>query len=81
MKRFFSVLNPLLLVLSGCSTPYFGYSEGEWNNLSEDEQAAIKAEYQPIIDARAKQAHQDIIDERTESVINLGVNGTKFGPR
>lgn len=69
---------PLLLITifcAACVHPYFGYTEAEWNRLPEKQQQAIKAEYQPIIDAKRAQRHEDLIDERTQQVIDLGAHG------
>ena len=66
-----------MIALLGCSTPYYGYSKDDWNNLSEEERIAIKKEYQFIIEARERQKHEDVIDARTQSVIDLGVEGAK----
>lgn len=71
----------IILVLQGCSRPYFGYSEAAWQAMSEEEKVAITTEYQAVIDARGEQAHADVIDARTQSVIDRGVNGPKYGPR
>ena len=65
------------LAVAGCSSPYYGYTKADWNNLSDEQQIAIKQEYQNIIDSKSEQAHQDIIDARTRSIINRGVEGLR----
>lgn len=64
----------ITLVCSGCVAPYYGYSENEWNNLSENKKRATKAEYQQIIDAKKSQQHADLINERKQQIINRGAS-------
>lgn len=66
-----------IILISGCSSPYYGYTKQEWDGFSEKEQAAIKAEYQTVIDAKNNQAHTDKINDRTQSVIDYGVSPGK----
>jgi len=68
----------VIVVFQGCSTPYYGYSKEGWESLSDEERIAKKEEYQVIIDSKKQQAHKDIIDARTQSVIDLGVKGPKY---
>ena len=68
----------VIIALQGCSTPYYGHSKIEWDNLSEVEKVAVKKEYQFIIDSKVTQKHKDIIDARTQSVIDFGVEGPKY---
>lgn len=81
MKKLAGVYSAIfiMILLQGCSTPYFGYSEKEWQKLSDEERAVKREEYQPIIDSRGERAHTDVIDARTQSVIDRGVNGPKYG--
>ena len=74
-------INILLLIISiqGCSTSYYRHSKEDWNNLSIEERIAIKEEYQIIIDSKRGQAHKDILDARTQSIIDRGVDGPKYG--
>lgn len=73
LKHILTIAIFAILVL-GCSAPYYGYTKEEWSQLSESEQASIKKEYQTIIDSRSEQAHMDKINDRTNSVIELGVS-------
>ena len=73
LKHQFTIVIITILVL-GCSAPYYGYTKEEWSRLSESEQSRIKKEYQSIIDSRNEQAHMDKINDRTNSVIELGVS-------
>ena len=80
MNTLYKPINILFLILAiqGCSTPYYGYSKEDWNSLSEEERIAIKKEYQSIIDSNREQQHKDILDERTQSIIDRGVEGPKY---
>ena len=80
ISEFKNILNVLLVVVvfQGCSTPNYGYSKEGWKSLSEEERVTIKEEYQAIIDSKKKQAHKDIIDARTQSIIDRGVAGPKY---
>ena len=62
------------LLTQACSSPYFGRTKEGWNNLTEEERMAVKKEYQAIIDARSEETHTDIINERTQSIIDYGVS-------
>jgi len=62
----------LLSFLSACATPYFGYSETEWNKLSEPEQEVIKSDHQAIIASRATIKHQDTIDGFQDTIVKRG---------
>jgi hypothetical protein len=64
--------------LMGCSSPYYGYSQQEWNSLSEEEKLSIKKQYLQIVDSKVEQRHEDRIDARTQSVIDRGVKGREF---
>ena len=66
------------ILLQGCSTLYYGHSKVVWDNFSEDEQIAIRNEYQFIFDSQMEQKHKKIIDARTQSIIDRGVNGPGF---
>ena len=66
-----------LITAQACTTPYYGYSKDDWGKLTEAEQAIVKSDYETIIDSRKEQVHRDIIDARTQSVIDLGVNGPR----
>ena len=66
------------IFLASCATPYFGHSKTEWDKMSTEEQNAIKAEYQQVIDSRSAQNHQDKIDTLTETIIDHGINPTKL---
>ena len=61
-----------IALLSACATPYFGYSESEWNKLTELEQYTIKAEHKAIIASRSELEHQDTIDNFKQTIIDRG---------
>lgn len=67
------ILLLITIFCAACMHPYFGYTEAEWNRLPGKQRQAIKAEYQPIIDAKHAQRHDELIEERTQQVIDLGV--------
>ena len=69
----------VILAIQGCSAPYYDHSKKDWDNLSEEERIAIKAEYQLIVDTKRDQPHKDKIEARTQSVIDRGVEGAKYG--
>lgn len=66
-----------MITIQGCSTLYYGHTKEDWDNLSEEEKIAIKEEYQFIVDSKKEKAHKDIIDARTQSIIERGVEGPK----
>ena len=65
-----------ILLLSGCSTFYYGYARAEWLALSPEQQVAAKAEYENVIKQKAEWATgeegQKFIDR------NVTVNQAKF---
>ena len=65
----------IIVFIQGCSINYYGHTEEEWKQLSENERNNIEEEYAPIINSRTNQDHTDKINSRTESIINLGVKG------
>lgn len=76
MKKLYSLLlfAIALTLVQSCSSPYYGYTNDEWTNFSEKEQNSIKTDYQTITNIRNAQSHTDKINERTQSVIDYGVN-------
>jgi len=62
----------MIVLLSACSKPYYGYTRDEWNNLPEKEKAAVKAEYQQAIDAKNSQQQMDLIEEHRQKTIDFG---------
>lgn len=64
------------LIFTACSTPYFGYSETDWQALSKSERNTIKSEYQTIIDARENQKYQDVIDKFEQEFVDRSVSGS-----
>jgi hypothetical protein len=67
-----------VLALNACSVFYFGHTKEEWNRLTEAEKSAVKVEYQQAINSREEEKHTDIINSRTQSVIDYGAG--KTGP-
>lgn len=75
-NRFYAAA-ALVLVLGACARPWYGYSRDEWRRLSADEQAAARAEYEFIIEQREAQKHEDLIDDRKQSIIDYGTRVPK----
>lgn len=67
----------LALALGACARPWYGYTREEWRQLSADEQAAARAEYEFIIDQREAQNHEDQIEDRKQSIIDYGTRVPK----
>ncbi len=61
-------------LLQACSSPYYGYTKNEWDSLTDEQRTIVKEEYQAVITARNNQSHTDKLDERTQSIIEFGVN-------
>jgi hypothetical protein len=62
-----------LSLCASCAKPYYGYSESDWNNLSEEAKKEAQAEYQDIINVKQDQPHEAIIDNRKQQIIHRGV--------
>jgi len=60
--------------ISSCSTPYYGHPKTDWENLSDEQRAAIKTEYKVAIDSKHNQKHKDLTDRLKGKVINRGLN-------
>ncbi len=60
--------------LTSCATPYYGYSENDWNKLSDDERKTTRSEYKDIVDAKNDQRHRDKINSMKDKIIDRGVN-------
>ena len=71
MKK--TILISILITLSACAKPYYGYSKQEWNALSIPQRQAVIKEYQPIIDAKRAQQYHDDIARQKETLIDLGM--------
>ncbi|MFV2061344.1 MAG: hypothetical protein ACC653_11725 [Gammaproteobacteria bacterium] len=63
---------PVVLLIVSCATPYFGYSKTDWDNFTEEERTEIQVEYRKIIAIQKNLDHTDIINDRTQSVVDLG---------
>jgi hypothetical protein len=58
---------------AGCARNYYGYTEEQWYRLTEAEQAAAKAEYDPAFDAKRGASQSDPIAEDHERLIRRGL--------
>ncbi len=81
MKTLDKLVKTLLLVIAAqaCSTPYYGYTKRDWDRLSVEEQSTVKNEYQAIVGLKREQVHKDALDARTQSIVEYGVGGPKYG--
>ena len=66
----------LTMMMTGCSTSYYGYKENEWNALSEKEKEAAAAEYQQIIDEKNEKEHEELIEAYKQKIIRRGIEYT-----
>ncbi len=75
MKRLYKISLAFIAsaFLLACSTPYYGYTKEDWDNLTEQERINIKDEYRAILATKNNQAHADKIDTRKQSIINYGI--------
>jgi len=64
----------VLLTTFGCTKPYYGYSKTEWEELTEEEQQAVKSQYARVLHDKDTMRHEDMIDDRKQQVIDLGVS-------
>lgn len=69
------------LLLSACASPYYGYSKGEWQNLTTAEQDAVKSEFQDIVNARETEKYRYQINSSKRNIIYRGVCGGDIGKR
>jgi hypothetical protein len=77
-KPIFSFLYVVgVMFLSGCSMFYYGYTKEEWDALSEQTKIEVKKEYQRVMETKEAQKHDDVIEQRDESVGGYGVKNSK----
>ncbi|MGH1486136.1 MAG: hypothetical protein ACRBCI_07930 [Cellvibrionaceae bacterium] len=62
----------VLVMLTACANPYYGYSKEGWDSLSINQKIAIKEEYQLMLDNKNNRKNTDKIEERTQSIIDYG---------
>ena len=65
-----------LMLLFGCVKPYYGYTKAEWEQLSPEEQNSVKSEYEQVLHDKNTMAHEKMIDDRKQQVIDLGVSNS-----
>jgi len=75
-KHYFSALITVVL-LNACSSLYYGHTKEEWEALTDAKKTAIKKDYQPIIDSRTEQVHDDKIKARTQSIKDFAAEHQK----
>jgi len=69
----FQLFLPLLIASVACAAPYYGYSERDWNNLTEPQQVDAKQKYKQIIDEKNALRHDESIGEWNRQAIGLGI--------
>ncbi|WP_455212299.1 hypothetical protein [Kaarinaea lacus] len=76
MGRFLIILSFIVVLLMnfGCAKFYYGYSKTEWKGLTEEEKQAAKSEYARVLHDKDTMRHEDMIDDRKQQVIDLGVS-------
>jgi len=62
----------LVLLLLGCTSPYYGYNEAQWNTMSAEEKQLARDEYQTVLDQRSIDQHKQQLDEITGKIIEQG---------
>ena len=68
----------LIILLTGCATQYYGYTEEEWHKLPEEQKMAIASEYEPLIKAKKEREHSDKIETRKQSIIDFGSSKSRY---
>ena len=58
---------------AGCASDYYGYSEAQWDQLSDAERQTARAEYQAIIDAKREADQNEHIEEDRARLIRRGL--------
>jgi len=59
----------VMSLIVSCTTPYFGYTENQWNKLTDIEQQQVKSDYNEIIASRATTQHQEVIDDIERAMV------------
>ncbi|MCW8878723.1 MAG: hypothetical protein OQK51_16850 [Kangiellaceae bacterium] len=62
-----------LLVLSGCIDDYYGYTQQEWNNLSQEQQKKAIDKYNKLVAGKNKMVEGDKLKEVTEEFIDRNI--------
>ena len=66
------ILLSLACLITGCATPYYGYTEGEWGQLSAEEKHTAQSEYKDIIEYHYRRKHEDQFQIRKQQIIDRG---------
>ena len=59
----------MALLLSGCSTFYYGYSKEEWDSLSKLEQERAKYAYKEVRHAHQQNIYGDPADDASKAFV------------
>lgn len=71
-NAFSFMLLSLTCLITGCATPYYGYTEDEWEQLSAQEKRAAQSEYKDIIEYQYRRKHEDQFEIRKQEIIDRG---------
>jgi hypothetical protein len=52
------------LALFRCAKPYYGYTKGEWDQLSKEEILSARSEYEQVLYDKDTMRHEDMINQR-----------------
>lgn len=63
-------LTVLLALLSGCIGEHYGLSESEWSQLSPQQKAQAKADYETLVSRKNRMAHKNKINKATTEIYN-----------
>ena len=69
----------ILVTVTGCSSPYYGYTKEGRLKLTDQERSASHDEYQYVLDSKVEQRHIDKIDARMRSFKELRTDPPRTG--
>lgn len=61
-----------ILGMFACSVNFYGYSETQWQNLSEEDKKKAKAKYEQIVIFRQNEQHDEKIERRKQQIVDFG---------
>ena len=76
LPRNLSLISLLICLCACSSTPNYGYSNHDWENLSEQEKNHARAEYDQMIKLKNEQRHRDLIMDQRDKIIERGLETT-----
>ncbi len=75
------ILLGLALLLSGCSTFYYGYSKEEWESLTKLEQERAKHAYKDVRYAHQQNIYGAPADDASKAFVERALKSTNDSPR